>query len=223
MSSGKIGVILSGCGVYDGSEIQESVLTLLYLTRAGAQVDCLAPDVAQHHVINHLTGEEMAPPRNVLVESARIARGQVRDLATARADQFDAIIFPGGYGAAKNLSDFAFAGASAALHPEVDRLIGEMAAAGKPMGFICISPVLCARALGTRGVALTIGRDAETASAIEAMGARHAERAVEDLCIDPDHRIVSTPAYMYEAALPEVAAGIERLVKQVLAWVEADR
>lgn len=213
---------MSGCGVFDGSEISEAVMTLFFLARNGVEVDCLAPDVDQHHVINHLTGEEMPETRNVLVESARIARGKVRDLATARAEEFDAVIFPGGFGAAKNLSNFAFAGAEAEVHPEVSRLIREVRAAEKPLGFMCIAPAVCAKVLGDSGVALTIGRDAETAAAIEATGARHCDCAVEELCVDAGQRIASTPAYMYDASLPEVAAGIERLVKQVVAWLREE-
>ena len=218
----RIGVILSGCGVYDGSEIHEAVLTLFFLARQGVEVRCFAPNVDQHHVINHLTGEEMGPPRNVLVESARIARGKVSDLARARAEDLDAVIFPGGFGAAKNLSSFAFKGAEAEVHPEVARIIAEMQGAKKPMGFMCIAPAVCACVLGRMGVAVTIGRDEETAAAINATGAIHVERSVEDLQVDLAHRIASTPAYMYEATLPEIAAGIERLVKQVLAWVRGE-
>ncbi|MFP4540696.1 MAG: isoprenoid biosynthesis glyoxalase ElbB [Opitutales bacterium] len=215
----KIGVILSGCGVYDGSEVNEAVLTLFYLGRQGVEVECFAPDMAQHHVINHLTGQEMPETRNVLVESARIARGKVRDVAEAKAAELDAVIFPGGFGAAKNLSTFAVDGPAATVPPEVARLIREMRSGGKPMGFMCIAPAICAAVLGESGVALTIGRDADTAAALEAMGARHAERSVEDLCVDEALRIASAPAYMYDASLPEVAAGIERLVAQVVAWV----
>jgi enhancing lycopene biosynthesis protein 2 len=219
--SERIGVILSGCGVYDGSEIHEAVMTLYFLAREGAASDCLAPDLAQHHVINHLTGEVMEESRNVLVEAARIARGKIRDLASAKAGDFDALILPGGFGAAKNLSTFAFEGARATVHPEVARLLREMRAAGKPIGFMCIAPAVAALVLGESGVRLTIGRDAGTAAAIESTGARHDACAVEELCVDEAHRIASCPAYMYDASLPEVAAGIERLVKQIVGWVRA--
>jgi enhancing lycopene biosynthesis protein 2 len=222
MMKERIGVILSGCGVYDGSEIQETVLTLFFLARQGVEIRCFAPNVDQHHVINHLTGEEMGPARNVLVESARLVRGQISDLATAQVEELEAVIFPGGFGAAKNLSSFAFEGANAKVHPEVARIIREMRAAEKPMGFLCIAPAVCACVLGDLGVEVTIGRDAETAAAINATGAVHVDRAVEDLHVDTARRIASAPAYMYDATLPEVAAGIERVVKQVVAWARGE-
>jgi len=158
----KVGVILSGCGVYDGAEIAESVITLLTLDRAGVAYECLAPDIDQMHVINHLTGEvEAGETRNVLVEAARIARGKVKNLALANGDDYDALFFPGGFGAAKNLCDFAVKGADCTLHPEVERLAKEVASAGKPIGFICIAPAMIPRIYGPNAK-LTIGNDAET-------------------------------------------------------------
>lgn len=220
--SERIGVVLSGCGVFDGSEIHEAVLTLFFLARQGVETVCLAPNMEQRHVINHLTGEEMEPARNVLVESARIARGKIQDVAKVTAEQLDAVIFPGGFGAAKNLSSFAFEGAAATVHPEIARLILDLRGAGKPMGFMCIAPAVCACVLGESGVEVTIGRDESTAAAINATGATHVERSVEDLHLDAAQRIATTPAYMYDATLPEVAAGIERLVKQVVAWTRGE-
>ena len=168
--SKKIAVILSGCGVYDGAEIHESVITLLRLDQRGAQVECFAPDVAQLHVINHLTGEEMPESRNVLVESARIARGAVKDIGQANAADFDALIVPGGFGAAKNLSNFAVEGAGCSINPQVLALAEAFAEAGKPVGLICISPALAAKIYGP-GVTCTIGNDADTAAALDKMGA----------------------------------------------------
>ena len=156
--SKKIAVILSGCGVYDGAEIHESVITLLRLDQRGAQVQCFAPDIAQLHVINHLTGEEMPETRNVLVESARIARGEVKNIQEANADEFDALIVPGGFGAAKNLSNFAAEGAGCSVNPEVLALAEAFAEAGKPVGLICISPALAAKIYGP-GVTCTIGNE----------------------------------------------------------------
>ncbi len=155
----KVAVILSGCGVYDGAEIHESVITLLRLSQRGAQVQCFAPNIAQHHVINHLTGEEMPESRNVLVESARIARGEIKDLREARAEDFDALIVPGGFGAAKNLSDFAIAGAQCQVQPDVLALARGFVDAGKPVGLICIAPAMAAKIYGA-GVQCTIGNDA---------------------------------------------------------------
>jgi len=213
--SKKIAVILSGCGVYDGAEIHESVITLLRLDQRGAQVQCFAPDIAQLHVINHLTGEEMPESRNVLVESARIARGEVKDIRDANADEFDALIVPGGFGAAKNLSDFAQEGAACSVNPQVLALAEAFAEAGKPVGLICISPALAAKIYGP-GVTCTIGNDTDTVAALDKMGASHQECAVEDIAEDTARKLVSTPAYMLGKNISEVASGINKLVDRVL-------
>ncbi|CRM34006.1 isoprenoid biosynthesis glyoxalase ElbB [Pseudomonas fluorescens] len=213
--SKKIAVILSGCGVYDGAEIQESVITLLRLDQRGAHVECFAPDIAQLHVINHLTGEEMPESRNVLVESARIARGAVKDIREANAADFDALIVPGGFGAAKNLSNFAVQGASCSVNPQVLELAEAFAEAGKPVGLICISPALAAKIYGP-GVTCTIGNDADTAAALDKMGATHQECTVEDIVEDTARKLVSTPAYMLGKNISEVASGINKLVDRVL-------
>ncbi|KJZ56806.1 isoprenoid biosynthesis glyoxalase ElbB [Pseudomonas marginalis] len=213
--SKKIAVILSGCGVYDGAEIHESVITLLRLDQRGAQVQCFAPDIAQLHVINHLTGEEMPESRNVLVESARIARGNVKNLRDANAEDFDALIVPGGFGAAKNLSNFAVEGAGCSVNPQVLELAEAFAEAGKPMGLICISPALAAKIYGP-GVTCTIGNCADTAAALDKMGATHQECAVEDIVEDTARKLVSTPAYMLGKNISEVASGINKLVDRVL-------
>ena len=191
----KVAVILSGCGVYDGSEIYESVITLLRLDQRGAQVQCFAPNVPQLHVINHLTGEEMPESRNVLTESARLARGQIKDLREARAEDFDALIMPGGFGAAKNLSTFATEGAAAKVLPEVLALAQAFAQAGKPVGLMCIAPVLAAKIFGA-GVVCTIGSDHDTAAALTQMGAEHHECEVSDIIEDSQRKLVTTPAYM---------------------------
>ncbi|MBI6552892.1 isoprenoid biosynthesis glyoxalase ElbB [Pseudomonas sp. LY-1] len=213
--SKKIAVILSGCGVYDGAEIHESVITLLRLDQRGAQVQCFAPDIAQLHVINHLTGEEMPESRNVLVESARIARGDVKDIREANAEDFDALIVPGGFGAAKNLSNFASAGAGCSLNPQVLALAEAFAEAGKPLGLICISPALAAKIYGP-GVTCTIGNDADTAAVLDKMGAHHQACAVDDIVEDTARKLVSTPAYMLGKNISEVASGINKLVDRVL-------
>jgi enhancing lycopene biosynthesis protein 2 len=212
----KVGVVLSGCGVFDGSEIHEAVVTLLALDRAGAQALCFAPDIPQAHVVDHRTKAPAAgEARSVLVESARIARGDIRDLTTARAEDLDALIVPGGFGAAKNLCDFAFKGKDCAVHPALAALIRGMHQRKKPMGFVCIAPVIAARVLGER-VQVTIGSDPDTARAVEAMGARHVECPVDMCVVDEKNRIVSTPAYMLAGSIREAAGGIERLVKEVL-------
>ena len=213
--SKKIAVILSGCGVYDGAEIHESVITLLRLDQRGAQVQCFAPNIAQLHVINHLTGEEMPESRNVLVESARIARGEIKDIREADAEDFDALIIPGGFGSAKNLSNFAIEGIGCTVQPDVLALTEAFAEAGKPMGLICISPALAAKIYGP-GVTCTIGNDADTATAMNKMGATHQECAVSDIVEDKARKLVSTPAYMLAQSISEAASGINKLVDRVL-------
>jgi enhancing lycopene biosynthesis protein 2 len=211
----KVAVILSGCGVQDGAEIHESVLTLLRLDQRGVEVQCFAPDIAQHHVINHLTGEEMPESRNVLVESARIARGNIKDIREADVEEFDALIVPGGFGSAKNLSNFAIEGAGCTVQPEVLALAEAFAEAGKPVGLICISPALAAKIYGP-GVTCTIGNDADTAAAMNKMGATHAECAVTEIVEDKARKLVSTPAYMLAQSISEAASGINKLVDRVL-------
>jgi enhancing lycopene biosynthesis protein 2 len=213
--SKKIAVILSGCGVYDGAEIHESVITLLRLDQRGALVQCFAPNIAQLHVINHLTGKEMPESRNVLVESARIARGNIKDIREADVEDFDALIVPGGFGAAKNLSNFAVEGAGCSVQPDVLALTEAFAEAGKPVGLICISPALAAKIYGP-GVTCTIGNDADTAAAMNKMGATHAECAVTDIVEDKARKLVSTPAYMLAQSISEAASGINKLVDRIL-------
>jgi enhancing lycopene biosynthesis protein 2 len=212
----RVGVLLSGCGVFDGAEIHEAVLTLLALDRAGATAVCAAPDMDQLHVLNHMTQEEMDEKRNVLVESARIARGDIIDLKTLQTDAIDALIVPGGFGAAKNLSDFAVKGPESTVHPEVQRIVQEMADAGKPIGAICIAPATVTRALSSRTPEVTIGTDVGTAAGIESMGGRHVSCSVDQIHVDTANNIVSTPAYMLGPGIKEVAVGIEKLVRKVL-------
>lgn len=211
----KVAVILSGCGVYDGAEIHESVLTLLRLDQRGAKVECFAPDIEQHHVINHLSGEPMAERRNVRVEAARIARGAVRDVRELQASEFDALILPGGFGVAKNLSDFASQGAACQVQADVLRAAQSFAAAHKPIGLLCIAPVLAAKIFGA-GVHCSIGQDADTATAIEQMGGVHQACEVSEICEDPARKLVTTPAYMLAQSISEAASGINKLVDRVL-------
>ena len=211
----RVAVILSGCGVQDGAEIHESVLTLLRLDQRGVEVQCFAPDIAQHDVINHLTGEKMSESRNVLVESARIARGAIKDIREANAEDFDALIMPGGFGVAKNLSNFAFEGVHCSLQPELLTLAEAFAESGKPIGLICISPALAAKIYGP-GVTCTIGNDPDTAKAICKMGGNHTECAVDEIIEDTARKLVSTPAYMTAQSISEAAAGINKLVDRVI-------
>jgi len=212
----KIAVILSGCGVYDGAEIHESVITLLALDRAGAEVQCMAPNIPQMHVVNHLTGEVAeGESRNVLVEAARIARGNIIDIAQANPADYDGAIFPGGFGAAKNLCDFAVKGADCTIQPDVLRFAKAMAEAGKPLGFVCIAPAMIPHIYG-KGAKLTIGTDQDTATNIEKMGGVHVNCPVDKFVVDEEHKVVSTPAYMLAGRIREAASGIEKLVEEVL-------
>ena len=213
----KIGVILSGCGVYDGAEIHESVITLLAIDRHGGEAVICAPNVAQMHVVNHLTGEVAdGETRNVLVESARIARGNILDIAKITADQIDALILPGGFGAAKNLCDFAVKGADCTVHPEVARLVQEVHAAGKPVAAVCIAPTLLAKVLGDESPALTIGNDPQTAGAMESLGAQHIACPVREMVVDEPRKLITTPAYMLAQSISEAAEGIEKTVSALI-------
>ncbi|MBN2326877.1 MAG: isoprenoid biosynthesis glyoxalase ElbB [Candidatus Omnitrophica bacterium] len=218
----QVAVVLSGCGVYDGAEIHEAVLTLLYLDKAGAQVQCFAPDKPQAHVVNHLTGQP-APEesRNVLVESARIARGEIKPLSELNMDFFDAVIFPGGFGAAKNLCTFASDGGDCQIEPDAQRVIEEAVEEGKVIGAICIAPALVARALKgkERKPIVTIGTDAAAAGALRAMGSENLPKSVNEIAVDEKNKIVTTPAYMLGPSISHVSLGIEKLVAQVLSMI----
>ncbi len=214
--SKQVAVILSGCGVFDGAEINEVVLTLLRLEQQGAQYQCFAPDMAQHHVVNHITGEEMSETRNVLVEAARICRGAIKDVRELDVTAFDALILPGGFGVAKNLSDFAFKGADCSVQADVLAALKAFAAAGKPVGLECIAPALAASVFGA-GVQCTIGNDADTAAALEASGAQHQACVVSDIVEDAQCKLVTTPAYMLAGSILEASQGINKLVDRVLA------
>lgn len=212
----KVGVVLSGCGVFDGSEIHEAVFTLLAIDNNGAEAVCMAPDM-EFAEVDHLRSQETGARRNVLVESARIARGKIKNIKEVRADDLDAIVFPGGFGAAKNLCNFASEGANATIQPEVARLLREMAAAKKPICAICIAPALIAATLGKEyAPKLTIGTDAGTAAAIGQTGSTHVECQVRDFVVDKERKIVSTPAYMLANRISEAAEGIDRAVKAVI-------
>jgi len=216
----RVGVLLSGCGYLDGSEIHETVLTLLFLNRAGASVVCLAPSGDQRDVVNHQTADAVKERREIIAEAARISRGNVRDVDEVEPKDLDALILPGGYGAVKNLCDFSVAGTLCTVHSGVERLIKGLHNSKKPLGFICIAPVLAAKVLGSSRPELTIGHDEATATALEEIGARHIPCNVDHIVVDSVNKIVSTPAYMLGPGISEVASGIEKLVKQILLWVE---
>lgn len=214
----KFAVVLAGCGVFDGAEIHEATLTLYSIIRNGGTYEIFAPDMDQYHVINHLTGEEMNETRNVLVESARIARGNIKPLSEFKVEAFDALIFPGGFGAAKNLSTFAFEGTNFSVNDDVKNAILGMKNAGKPIGALCISPVILARVLGD--VELTIGQDPDTASAVESLGATHKKTNHGEVIVDEKTRIVTTPCYMLDATVAQIGDGADNVVKAILNLIE---
>lgn len=214
MEMKKFAVVLSGSGVYDGAEIHEATLTMLAIMRQGAEYQCFAPDIEQHHVINHFTGEEMDETRNVLVESARIARSNIKPLSQFDGNHFDALIFPGGFGAAKNLSTVAFDGPDAKVDPDVEKAVLQMAELKKPIGALCIAPAFIAKIL--KDVSVTIGQDKGTAEAIEAMGATHVETDHGDVVMDEEKLVFTSPCYMLDATILDIDDGANNVVKAMM-------
>lgn len=213
----KVGVVLSGCGVFDGAEIHEAVCTLLSLERHGANYRCLAPN-REFDVVDHATHKPTREKRNVLTESARIARGEIDDLAKVKGTDYDAFVLPGGFGAAKNLCSFAVDGPECDVDAEVERVLTEAHAAGRPIGFMCIAPAVAARVFGgSLHPRLTIGHDAGTGAGLEKLGARHVAVNASEIVADEGCRIVSTPAYMEAKGPAEVFEGVDKLVARVLA------
>ena len=210
----KFAIVLAGCGVYDGAEIHEATMTMLAISRQGAEYQCFAPDIDQAHVVNHLTGKEMNEKRNVLVESARIARGNILPLADFKAVDFDAIVFPGGFGVAKNLCTFAFDGPECSVNEDARMAVGEMHKAQKPIGALCISPVLIARIIGN--VEVTIGNDKGTATAVESMGGKHMIATHGEVVVDSSNKIVTTPCYMLDANISQIADGAGNVIKTIM-------
>jgi len=212
--SKQVAIVLSGCGVEDGSEIYEATLTLLRLDQLGIGYRCFAPDIAHHDVIDHHAGEPSEEARNVLVESARLARGEITPLDELSASDFDAVILPGGFGVAKNLSNFAEAGSGMVVHDVLQEVLTEFHHARKPIGMMCIAPVLVPRLFGP-GIAVTIGNDPSVCGAISAMGGLHRSCPVDDIVVDFEHRIVTTPAYMLATRIGDAASGIFKLVERI--------
>lgn len=213
----KVAVILAGCGVFDGAEIYEATLVQLRLDEAGAEFQCMAPNVDQMHVLNHMTGEEMQETRNVLVEASRLCRGEIIDLADANPDDYDAVIVPGGFGVAKNLSSFAVDGPGMSVNEAFLKFVQALHKQGKPVGLVCIAPALAPKLFGD-GVRCTLGsNDDDAAKAVVAMGGAHEQCAVDEISIDEERTLVTTPAYMLAGRISEASAGISKLVEAVLA------
>lgn len=210
----KFAVVLAGNGVFDGAEIHEATLTLLAINQQGGEYEVFAPNIPQHHVINHITGEEMPEERNVLIESARIARGKISDLNDFNPDNFDAIIFPGGFGAAKNLSTVAFDGPNAKINHDVELAVKGMLERGKPIGALCISPAMIAKIIGD--VKVTIGQDQGTIDAIKAMGGTHVETTHGEVVVDEKNNVYTTPCYMLDASISQIADGANNVVGEMM-------
>jgi enhancing lycopene biosynthesis protein 2 len=210
----KFAVILAGCGVYDGAEIHEAVLTMLAVDKAGAIYQCFAPDIQQHHVVNHLTGAEMPDKRNVLTEAARIARGNIKPLTDFNSADFDALIFPGGFGAAKNLCNWALKGDQCSVNPDVEKAVISMYKAGKPIGAMCIAPVILAKIF--QGTTLTTGQDPASGGFIEKMGNKSVITNHGEVIVDLDRKICTTPCYMLDASISQIAEGTEQLVQEMM-------
>ncbi|EUC95920.1 MULTISPECIES: isoprenoid biosynthesis glyoxalase ElbB [Providencia] len=210
-----IAVILSGCGVFDGSEIHESVLTMLALSKNNAEVHFFAPDEDQATVINHINGELKTETRNQMEESARISRGKIAPLSSADPSKLDALIIPGGFGVAKNLCNFATKGSECEINKQLLSLVQVMHQQKKPLGLMCIAPVMLPKMLNT-SVKLTIGNDTETIAQIEKMGGLHVECTVDNIVVDENNKVVTTPAYMLAQSIAEANVGINKLVEKVL-------
>ncbi len=210
----KFAVVLAGCGVYDGAEIQEAVLTLLAIEKNGGAYQVFAPDILQYDVINHLSGKAMAEQRNVLVESARIARGDAKPLNEFDANEFDAIIFPGGFGCAKNLSTWAIEGDQCTVNTDVEKAIRAMITAGKPIGAMCIAPVILGKLI--KGTRLTTGNDKASGDFIQRMGSDYVPASHGEVVVDKERKLFTTPCYMLDASIVQIAEGTENIVKAMM-------
>lgn len=214
----KFAIVLAGCGVLDGAEIHEATLTMLAIKEQGSEYEVFAPDIPQYHVLNHITGKEMKESRNVLIEAARIVRGDIKNLKEFFASDFDALIFPGGFGAAKNLSTVAFKGVDAEVNSEVEKAVKSMLTAKKPIGALCISPAFIAKIIGD--VKVTIGQDEETAQIIEAMGGTHIYTDPGDVVVDDEKLVFSTPCYMLESDITDIWEGAYNIVEAMLKFMD---
>lgn len=222
-----IGILLSGCGVYDGAEIQEAVMAMLAVKEAGHNYLCISVDKDQYHVINHITGEEMNETRNMMVEAARIARGDIREIGSVAPNEIDALIIPGGFGSAKNFSEWAFKGPEGAILPEVKLLIVNMVNIGKPVCALCVSPVLVAKAFEGTDIhpELTLGTDQDPSpydipgfnAGIESVGAVAEMRSIRQIAVDKRHKIVSAPCYMMDTNIMEIRNNVKMAVDETIA------
>jgi enhancing lycopene biosynthesis protein 2 len=222
----KIGVLLSGCGVYDGAEIQETVFALLAIEELGAEAICLSVNKNQHHVVNHLTGEEMPESRNMLVEAARIARGAVHDISTFDVSTLDALVIPGGFGSAKNFTTWAFEGPNGSILPEIKELIQQCISDKKPIAALCVSPVIVALALNQSDLqaTMTLGTDKEKSpyeinafsSGLSQTGVQVEMKTIREIAVDEKLKIVSAPCYMMDASIVEIRTNIQQAIQALI-------
>jgi enhancing lycopene biosynthesis protein 2 len=217
----KVALVLSGCGYLDGTEVQETVLTILALEKLGVEWQGVALNEDQKHVVNHLNHsvDSKASPRNILQESARITRGNVIDLEDADSDDYDAVIFPGGFGAAKNIMDFAFVGDDTyTMNEEVIKFARAFYLSDKPAGYICIAPLMIPLVY-PEGTKATVGSDENIAAILEKKGAEAVIMNATDICVDDNVKLVSTPAYMCAKNMIEASQGIEKLVEKIVSYI----
>ena len=214
MSNKKFALILAGCGVYDGSEIHETTLSMYAIAKRNCAYEIYAPDVEQHHVVNHITGDEMDEKRNVLIESARIARGKIKPMNEFDASQFDILLIPGGFGAAKNLSTYGFKGVDLTVNEQVAKAVRDMVNQEKPIGALCMSPVIIAKVL--RNVKLTIGSDQTTKKDIVTMGSEHVDTTHGQVIVDEKYKVATTPCYMLEGSIDQIGLGAENVVDKLI-------
>lgn len=225
----KIGVLLSGSGVYDGSEIHETTLALLAIAQHGGEAVCLAPDVDQHHVINHITGEEMNESRNVLIESARIARGNIQAVSATAVNELDALVIPGGFGTAKNHTKWAFEGPEGEINSAVKSLITQVVSAQKPLVGLCMAPTTIAKALEGTDIhaSLTVGTQSQPSpyeieaisQGMEKVGAKAEMKSVQEILVDSENRIITAPCYMMEASIVDVHNNIQQAIKALFEYL----
>jgi len=226
-----IGVLLSGCGVYDGAEIQEAVLTLLAIEEIGATYTCISIDANQHHVVNHLTGEEMSEKRNMMVEAARIARGSVQEIKSIQPADIDALVIPGGFGSAKNFTTWAFNGPNGTIRDDVKLLLVNMINVGKPIVALCVSPVVLAKAFEGSSVKLnlTIGSSLENSPyeipqfevGLQATGAVTEEKTIREILVDTENKVITAPCYMMEASVLEIRNNIKQAIEALKELMDA--
>ncbi len=210
----KIAVILAGCGNRDGSETHETLSVLLAIDKRGIEYQCFAPN-GDFEVFNHIEGKKSGEKRHLITEASRLCRGNIKALSMYKAEDYDALIIPGGMGAAQNLSNYAFVGKDIIVNQEVEKAILETYSANKPIGALCIAPMLLAKVLGDKNPTLTLGNDCPAAQDAISLGCNHQICKSNEVAVDVKHKIVTTPAYMVATHISEIFEGSDNLVEQI--------